>query len=64
MRYIVILKLKTRAYHSIFGSVFGLEKSRRLLGYQMSSFCPPPTHTHTHTHTHTSEELPTPLVWY
>ena len=50
MRYIVLLKLKTRACHSIFGSVFGLEKSRRLLGYQMSSICPP-----------TSEELPTPL---
>ena len=50
MRYIVLLKLKTRACHSIFGSVLGLKKDRRLLGYQMSSYCPP-----------TSEELPTPL---
>ena len=53
MRYIVLLKLKTRACHSIFGSVFGLEKSRRLLCYQMSSFCPPLPPT--------SEELPTSL---
>ena len=49
MLYIVLLKLKTRACHSIFGSVFELEKSRRLPAYQMSSFCPP------------TEELPTPL---
>ena len=49
MRYIVLLKLKTRACHSIFGSVFGLKKSRRLLGYQMSIFCPPtPTPPHPH----------------
>ena len=47
MRYIVLLKLKTGACHSIFGSVFGLKKSRRLLGYQMADvqfLTPPPPH--------------------